>query len=108
MPAIASESRARCAVRALAPSASARAELGHDSPEDQHAEVIAFLADDESHRARLRVEIGRLRAELWSLGRVSATTQGFALAPRRAREVIVLAPPVGVFCTECSLDERIP
>jgi hypothetical protein len=49
---------------------------------------------DESHRARLRVEIGRLRAELWSLASVSATTQGFALAPRRAREVIVLAPPV--------------
>ena len=49
---------------------------------------------DKSHRARLRVEIGRLRAELWSLASVSATTQGFALAPRRAREVIVLAPPV--------------
>jgi hypothetical protein len=49
---------------------------------------------DESHRARLRVEIGRLRAEFRSLASVSATTQGFALAPRRAREVIVLAPPV--------------
>jgi hypothetical protein len=49
---------------------------------------------DESHRARLRVEIGRLRAELRSLARVSATTQGFVLAPRRACEVVVLAPPV--------------
>jgi hypothetical protein len=49
---------------------------------------------DESHRARLRVEIGRLRAELHTLADVSATKQGFALAPRRAREIVVLAPPV--------------
>ena len=49
---------------------------------------------DESHRARLRVEIGRLRAELRTLADVSATKQGFALAPRRASEVVVLAPPV--------------
>ncbi len=49
---------------------------------------------DESHRARLRVEVGRLRAELRSLAEVSATKQGFALAPRRGREVVVLAPPV--------------
>jgi len=49
---------------------------------------------DESHRARLRVEIGRLRAELRHLADVSATSEGFALAPRRAREVVVLAPPV--------------
>ena len=47
-----------------------------------------------SHRARLRVEIGRLRAALRSLASVSATTQGFALAPRHADEVVVLAPPV--------------
>src|SRR6478609_7666642 len=49
---------------------------------------------DESHRARLRVEIGRLRVELRTLADVSATKRGFALAPRRAREVVVLAPPV--------------
>ena len=49
---------------------------------------------DESHRARLRVEIGRLRAELRSLASVSATAQGFALASRRGCEVVVLAPPV--------------
>lgn len=49
---------------------------------------------DESHRARLRVEVGRLRAELRTLANVSATKQGFALAPRRAREIVVLAPPV--------------
>ena len=49
---------------------------------------------DESHRARLRVEIGRLRTMLRALADVSATKRGFALAPRRAREVVVLAPPV--------------
>ncbi|MBS0222189.1 MAG: helix-turn-helix domain-containing protein [Proteobacteria bacterium] len=49
---------------------------------------------DESHRARLRVEIGRLRSMLRMLATVSATKQGFALVPRRAREVVVLARPV--------------
>jgi DNA-binding transcriptional ArsR family regulator len=49
---------------------------------------------DESHRARLRVEVGRLRVELRTLADVSATTRGFALVPRRAREVVVLAPSV--------------
>jgi DNA-binding transcriptional ArsR family regulator len=48
---------------------------------------------DESHRARLRVEIGRLRAALGSLGGVSATQRGFTLTPRRASEVVVLARP---------------
>jgi hypothetical protein len=49
---------------------------------------------DESYRARLRVEVGRLRTMLRTLADVSATTRGFALAPRRARKVVVLAPPV--------------
>ena len=49
---------------------------------------------DESHRARLRVEMGRLRAELRTLADVTATKRGFALAPRHAREIAVLAPPV--------------
>ncbi|MGP2493229.1 helix-turn-helix domain-containing protein [Mesorhizobium sp. PUT5] len=48
---------------------------------------------DESHRARLRVEMGRLRAELGKLAAVSATRRGFALAPHRAGTVAVLAPP---------------
>jgi hypothetical protein len=73
--------------------------LGEEWPGDLSRSALvkrAFRAKhaDESHRARLRVEIGRLRAELRSLASVSATTQGFALAPRRAREVVVLAPPV--------------
>lgn len=49
---------------------------------------------DESHRARLRVEVGRLRAALRTLAGVSATKRGFALAPGRASEVVVLARPV--------------
>ncbi|TMA26255.1 MAG: helix-turn-helix domain-containing protein [Deltaproteobacteria bacterium] len=49
---------------------------------------------NESHRGRLRVEVGRLRTVLRTLADVSATKRGFALAPRRAREVVVLARPV--------------
>ena len=49
---------------------------------------------DESHRARLRVEIGRLRVALRAMAEVSATKQGFVLRPRSAREVVVLARPV--------------
>jgi hypothetical protein len=68
-------------------------------PQDVARSVLlarAFRAKhtDESHRARLRVEIGRLRAELHALADISATKDGFALVPRRAREVVVLAPPV--------------
>jgi hypothetical protein len=68
-------------------------------PADATREVLlarAFGArfTDESHRARLRVEIGRLRAAIRSLADVHATKRGFALAPRRACEVVVLARPV--------------
>jgi hypothetical protein len=49
---------------------------------------------DESHRARLRVEIGRLRTMLRPLADISATQQGFALTPHRAHEVAVLERPV--------------
>jgi hypothetical protein len=48
---------------------------------------------DESHRVRLRVEVGRLRTMLRTLADVRATRRGFALGPRRAREVVVLARP---------------
>ncbi len=49
---------------------------------------------DESHRARLRVEMGRLRAELRRLAEVNATKHGFVLTPRHTEKVVVLAPPV--------------
>ena len=48
---------------------------------------------NESHRARLRVELGRLRRELRPLADVRATPGGFALLPRSG-EVLVLAPPI--------------
>ncbi|MCC8402643.1 helix-turn-helix domain-containing protein [Paraburkholderia sp. MMS20-SJTN17] len=73
--------------------------LGEAWPDDVPRDTLvarAFRAKraDESHRARLRVEIGRLRAALGTLASVRATSRGFAFAPRHAREVVVLAPPV--------------
>ena len=58
------------------------------------AKAFGAKFTDESHRARLRVEIGRLRRALHGLADVSATKRGFVLAPRRANEVMVLARPV--------------
>src|SRR5262249_25099610 len=58
------------------------------------ARAFGATLADESHRARLRVEVGRLRTVLRTLARVSATKRGFTLAPRRAREVLVLARPI--------------
>jgi hypothetical protein len=58
------------------------------------AKAFGARLADESHRARLRVEIGRLRRLLQPLASITATKQGFALSPRSAREVVVLARPV--------------
>jgi len=49
---------------------------------------------DETHRARLRVEIGRLRALVAPLARVDATPRGYALLPQGGRAVAVLLPPL--------------
>ncbi|MEJ7929389.1 helix-turn-helix domain-containing protein [Ramlibacter sp. AN1015] len=49
---------------------------------------------DATHRARLRVEIGRLRSALRGLARVEATGSGFALTPVQARELALLVPPI--------------
>jgi DNA-binding transcriptional ArsR family regulator len=66
-----------------------------DVPRDGLVErVFRQRTPDESHRARLRVELGRLRAALRPLARVEATPRGFALAPVDARAVVVLAPPI--------------
>ncbi|HEX5475118.1 MAG TPA: hypothetical protein VFX12_10690 [Vicinamibacterales bacterium] len=74
-------------------------ELGEAWPEDVPRDVLvarAFGARfvDESHRARLRVEVGRLRRMIRVLSDVRATKRGFALAPRGARDVVVLGQPV--------------
>ena len=58
------------------------------------ARAFGAKAADESHRARLRVEVGRLRTVLRPLAGVQATARGFALVPRRARRIVVLARPV--------------
>jgi hypothetical protein len=58
------------------------------------ARIFGARHADESHRARLRVEIGRLRRLLRAVAGIDATKQGFALKPVGAREVIVLARPV--------------
>jgi hypothetical protein len=68
-------------------------------PQDMSRGALVALAfrgkaADESHRARLRVEIGRLRTALRPLAGVSATAQGFVLVPRSAGEVVVLARPI--------------
>ena len=49
---------------------------------------------DESYRARLRVEMGRLRTLLRPLAGLTATKQGFVLESHHAAEVVVLAPPM--------------
>ncbi|WP_193098620.1 helix-turn-helix domain-containing protein [Burkholderia sp. Z1] len=73
--------------------------LGEAWPADVSRNALvaaAFRAKhaDESHRARLRVEIGRLRAVLRPLANVVATPRGFALEPLGVRETVVLARPV--------------
>ncbi len=73
--------------------------LGEAWPGDVPRDVLVARAfggkvADESHRARLRVEVGRLRTALRTLAAVNATKRGFALAPRHAPEVVVLARPI--------------
>jgi hypothetical protein len=57
------------------------------------ARVFRLKLADESQRARLRVEMARLRAVLRPIAGINATERGFVLAPRGAREVVVLAQP---------------
>ena len=73
--------------------------LGEAWPDDVARDALIARAFrtrhvDESHRVRLRVEIGRLRSVLRTLAGVTATMRGFALVPRPAREVVVLVRPV--------------
>jgi hypothetical protein len=73
--------------------------LGEAWPDDVPRDTLVARAfrlklADESHRARLRVEVGRLRRLLRTVADVSATKRGFALTARSARKVVVLAQPV--------------
>ena len=58
------------------------------------ARAFRLKLSDESHRARLRVEIGRLRAALKPLATVTATRRGFALVTQVSPDVVLLTPPV--------------
>ncbi len=58
------------------------------------ARAFRTLQPDETHRARLRVEIGRLRALVAPLARIEATERGYALAARSEQGVVVLVPPI--------------
>ncbi len=66
---------------------------GDASREGLAARAFGARRIDETHRARLRVEIGRLRAMARGVAGVVATPRGFALAPERVARVVVLAPP---------------
>ena len=71
--------------------------LAEASPDDAPRAALirdAFGAkqSNESLRARLRVEVGRVRRALGKLADVRATARGFVLAPREAKRVMVLAP----------------
>jgi tetratricopeptide (TPR) repeat protein len=68
-------------------------------PDDVDREALIARAfntrrPNETHRARLRVEIGRLRALVADMARIEATPRGFVLTPRDAGSVVVLAPPI--------------
>ena len=76
-------------LRALAtawPAEASREALLHSAFRARHA--------DESHRARLRVEIARLREMIEPVAELSATRRGFMLQPHAGRDVAILAPPV--------------
>ncbi|QBC30814.1 helix-turn-helix domain-containing protein [Pandoraea sp. XY-2] len=57
-------------------------------------EVFRLRRPDDTHRARLRVEIGRLRALLKGLADIDATPRGFVLRTQGERAVSVLLPPI--------------
>jgi hypothetical protein len=73
--------------------------LGEAWPDDVARDTLVARAfrtkfADESHYVRLRVEIGRLRREIRTLARVSATKRGFVLVPNHADGIAVLVPPI--------------
>ncbi|MDN4589650.1 helix-turn-helix domain-containing protein [Xenophilus aerolatus] len=73
--------------------------LGEAWPNDVSREALIFEVfrtrdPDETHRARLRVEMGRLRALLRGLARIEATPRGFALHPAGDAPCVLLLPPI--------------
>lgn len=73
--------------------------LGEAYPEEASRDqmitrLFRVRRGDGSHRARLRVQIGRLRKVVRPLAALSATKRGFLLKPHHAQTVAVLTPPV--------------
>ena len=73
--------------------------LAQSWPGDVDRETLIAIAfrtrrPDETHRARLRVEIGRLRAIVAAMATIEATARGFVLKALEGRDVAVLAPPI--------------
>jgi hypothetical protein len=67
---------------------------GDSSRDDLVRQAFRIRSADETLRARLRVEIGRLRKALAAVAGIEATKNGFALKPKQSRQVVVLARPV--------------
>ncbi len=74
----------------------AQAWPGEAARDDLIARAFGARRTNASHRARLRVEMGRLRHELRPLAEIRATAGGFTLAARGEVDVDVrlLAPPI--------------
>lgn len=66
---------------------------GEATRERLYERAFDVLRANASHRARLRVELGRLRKELRAMADVRATPRGFELVPRSG-EVRVIGPPI--------------
>ncbi|TSH89558.1 helix-turn-helix domain-containing protein [Verticiella sediminum] len=58
------------------------------------AAAFRIRRPDDTDRARLRVQIGRLRALLRPFARIEARPEGFALCPAGGAAVAMLAPPM--------------
>jgi hypothetical protein len=67
---------------------------GEAAREDLIERVFGARRTNASHRARLRVEMGRLRQQLRPLAEILATTGGFTLVLRGTDTVRLLGPPI--------------
>lgn len=61
---------------------------------DLIASAFRLHRPDETHRVRLRVEMGRLRAFLSSFAGVEVSPRGYVLVPWEGRNVFLLIPPM--------------
>jgi DNA-binding transcriptional ArsR family regulator len=67
---------------------------GEAARDDLIARAFGALRTNASHRARLRVGMGRLRRELRPIAEIRASSGGFRLLARGTARVRLLAPPI--------------